>query len=64
MIESATVKHHHRFLYALAAAAGLGLEFAFIAFCDVLFSGSGLSGVRLLVRTDRPQFSHSNQRGP
>jgi hypothetical protein len=48
MIEPATIKHHHRLLYALAAAAGLGFGLALIAFCDAWFSGSGFSGVQFI----------------
>jgi hypothetical protein len=48
MIEPATTKHHHRLLYALGAAAGLGLVLALIAFCDAWFSGSGFSGVQFI----------------
>jgi hypothetical protein len=48
MIELATIKHHHRLLYALAAAAGLGHGLALIAFCDAWFSGSGFSGVQFI----------------
>jgi len=48
MIELATTKHHRRFLYALVAAAGVGLGLALIAFCDAWFSGSGFSGVQFI----------------
>jgi hypothetical protein len=48
MIEVATIKHHHRLLYALAAAAGLGLGLALIALCDAWYSGSGLNGVQFI----------------
>jgi hypothetical protein len=37
MIELATIKHHHRLLHALAAAAGLSLGLALIDFCDAWF---------------------------
>jgi hypothetical protein len=48
MIELATIKHHHRLLYALAAAAGLGLGLALIALCDAWYSGSGFNGVQFI----------------
>jgi hypothetical protein len=48
MIELATTKHHHRLFYALAAAAGLGLGLALIAFCDAWYSGSGFGGVQFI----------------
>jgi hypothetical protein len=48
MIELATAKHHHRLFYAFAAAGGLGLGLALIAFCDAWYSGSGFSGVQFI----------------
>jgi hypothetical protein len=48
MIEVATTTHHHRLLYALVAAAGVGLGLALIAFCNAWFSGSGFSGVQFI----------------
>jgi hypothetical protein len=48
MIELATIKHHHRLLYALAAATGLGLGLALIALCDAWYSGSGFNGVQFI----------------
>ena len=48
MSELATAKHHHRLLFAVAAAIGLGLGFALVALCDAWYSGSGVSGVQLI----------------
>jgi hypothetical protein len=48
MIELATTKHHRRLLFALAAAVGLGLGLALIAFCDAWYSGSGFSGMQVI----------------
>jgi hypothetical protein len=48
MTELATAKFHHRLLYALAAAAGLGLALALIALCDAWFSGRGFGGVQFM----------------
>jgi hypothetical protein len=48
MIEIATTTHHRRFFYALAAAAGLGLGLALIAFCDAWYSGSGFGGMHFI----------------
>jgi hypothetical protein len=48
MIEVTTTNQHHRLFYALAAAAGLGLGLALIAFCDAWFSGSGFNGVQFI----------------
>jgi hypothetical protein len=48
MSEVARVRFHRRLLYALAAAAGLGIGLALIAFCDAWFSGSGFSGVQFV----------------
>jgi hypothetical protein len=48
MTELATAKFHHRLFYALAAAVGLGLGLALIAFCDAWFSGSGFNGVQFI----------------
>jgi hypothetical protein len=48
MIELAKAEHHHRLLYALVAAAGVGLGLALIAFCDAWFSGSGFNGVQFI----------------
>jgi len=48
MIEPATAKYHHRLLYALVAAAGLGLGLALIAFCDAWFSGNGFNGAQFI----------------
>jgi hypothetical protein len=47
MIDLATVKNH-RLFFALAAAAGLGLALALIAFFDASYSGSGFNGVQFI----------------
>jgi hypothetical protein len=48
MIELATAKHHHRLLFALMVAAGLGLGFVLVALCDAWYSGNGVSGVQFI----------------